>query len=130
MNNLKTILLIDDELENLRIYDEILTDLNYRVLIRSDAAAALELITNGIAADLVITDYRMPGMSGLEFAKAIRQLGFDVPVIMLTAYGSVAPFIQAENLGDFEYVHKSIGKCEFERVVNRALNKPSQVVND
>jgi CheY-like chemotaxis protein len=62
---MKTLLLVDDELENLRSLGEILNHLGYKVIIKPDANAGLSVIREGIPVDLVITDYRMPGMDGL-----------------------------------------------------------------
>ena len=77
----KTILVVDDDSENVRNYCEILIDLDYRVIARRDVDAALSLIRNNTAVDLVITDYRMPGKSGLDFLVELRQLRPRLPVI-------------------------------------------------
>ncbi len=68
----KTILVVDDDTENLRSYGEVLMDMHYRVISRGDVSSALTLLQTEKAVDLVITDYRMPGMSGLDFIKALR----------------------------------------------------------
>jgi len=120
----KTILLVDDEQENLRTYEEILVDLDYRVLTRSDGDTALALLRGGAAVDLIITDYRMPGKNGIEFVLELRRLRPFVPVIMITAYGSIETYLHSISLGVFEYVHKPISKEEFERIVHRALHAP------
>jgi DNA-binding NtrC family response regulator len=119
----KTILVVDDDPENIRNYCEILIDMGYRVIARGDVDAALALIHDNTALDLVITDYRMPGKSGLDFIVALRQLRPSLPVIMITAYGNIETYLHSISLGAFEYVNKPVKKKEFERIVQHALNK-------
>ncbi len=118
----KTILLVDDEQENLRSYEEILTDMNYKVFARTNVDAALALLQEGVAVDLIITDYRMPGRNGLDFVTSLRRLRPFVPVIMITAYGNIETYLHSVSLGVFEYVHKPVSKEEFERIVKQALH--------
>ena|SRR3990172_1014484 len=126
MNNAKTILVIDDEPENRRIYREILSDLGYRVIDKPDGASALSDIQQGEKIDLVITDYKMPGMNGLELATILRNMLPSIPVLMLTAYANIDNYIQSLSLGVFEYIIKPVGRIEFIRIVRMALNdKPA-----
>jgi DNA-binding NtrC family response regulator len=76
----------------------------------------------GTNIDLVITDYRMPGMDGLEFLNMLRQKNPTVPVIMLTAYGAVETYLKSLSLGVFEYVNKPIKAKELGRIVQAALD--------
>ena len=124
-NEIKTILVVDDEPENRRIYSEILSDLGYRVIDEPDGASALSDIRRGEKIDLVITDYKMPGMNGLELVATLRNILPSIPVLMLTAYTSIENFIQSLNLGVFEYINKPVGTSEFIRIVRMALNDNS-----
>lgn len=118
----KTILLVDDEQENLRNYEEILEDMDYCVISRSDADSALALLREGVSVDLIITDYRMPGKNGLDFVMELRRNRPFVPVIMITAYGNIETYLHSVSLGVFEYVHKPIKKGELELIVKQALH--------
>jgi CheY-like chemotaxis protein len=119
----RTILVVDDELDNRLIYSEILSDLGYNVIDKPDGASALSAVREGASVDLVIADYRMPEMNGLEFIVELRQMLPSVPVIMVTAYASIENYFQSLSLGVFEYVNKPVAKREFERVVKAALDR-------
>lgn len=120
---IKTILVVDDDPENVRNYSEILIDMGYQVIARGEVDSALTLVEGNTALDLVITDYRMPGKSGLDFIVALRHLRPRLPVIMITAYGNIETYLHSISLGAFEYVNKPINKKDFERIVRHALNK-------
>ncbi len=119
---MKTILLVDDELENLRSLGEILNRFGYRVIAKPDGQSALDTVREGTAVDLVITDYRMPGMNGLEFLTSFRQVKPEVPAIMLTAYGAVETYLKSLSLGVFEYVNKPVKAKELGRIVKAAID--------
>ena len=125
----KTILVVDDDSENVRNYCEILIDLDYRVIARGDVDAALSLIRNNTAVDLVITDYRMPGKSGLDFLVELRQLRPSLPVIMITAHANIETYLHSISLGAFEFVNKPIKKIELERIVQHALSNDNNRTN-
>ena len=118
-----TILLVEDELENRRILTEILSDLGYKVIDEPDGLSALSVLQRGLGIDLVITDFRMPDMNGLELIRTIRETVPSLPVILMTAYGNIENYFRSMNLGVFEYITKPMGKREFERIVKAALEE-------
>ena len=118
---MKTLLLVDDEVEILRSLGEILCRFGYQVITRSDANSAMSVIREGVMIDLVITDYRMPGMDGLEFTNLLKQFRPSVPVVMLTAYGGVETYLKSHSLGVFEFVSKPIKARDLDRIVKAAL---------
>ncbi len=120
---MKTILLVDDDLHALEIVGETLTTFGYKVIPRPDAESALSDIRDGTGIDLVITEYWMPGMNGLEFLTIVRKALPAVPVIMLTGYGSVEIYLKSLSLGVFEYLNKPFKEKELYYCVRSALQR-------
>ena len=122
-NEPRTILIVDDEEENRHIYAEILNDLGYQTIEEPDGESALMKISAGASVDLVIADYRMPGMNGLQFIESLRSVMPSVPMIMVTAFANVESYLQSFSLGVFEYMNKPFSKAEFVRIVKAALGE-------
>ncbi len=116
----KTILLVDDEPDILKVLAETLSD--YNVIARSDAESALSVIRGGAKVDLVLTDNFMPGMKGSELIAALKKDAPKVPVIMLTAYGTVESYLQNISGGAFEYINKPVKAGELRRIVQAAFD--------
>jgi DNA-binding NtrC family response regulator len=122
---MKTILLVDDEPELTSILAETLERAGYTVIPRPDAESALTVLLNRTSVDLVITDLQLPGMSGFELTEVLRKALPSVPVIMLTAYGSVESYIESRSMGVFEYINKPVQAKELRRIVKTALAESS-----
>jgi CheY-like chemotaxis protein len=82
------ILIVDDEPFNLDLLEQELTERGYRVERARDGEEALDKL-QASQPDLVFLDYMMPGMNGLEVLKEIRGRKIDVPVVMITAHGTI-----------------------------------------
>lgn len=123
---MKTILLVDDELYLLGALGGILQELGYKVISRSDTVSALSAIREGNGIDLVLTDYRLPGVDGDEFIVMLKQLLPKTPIIVLTGYTSVEIYIKILGLGAFECLTKPVKVKDLDRVVKSAL-EPSDV---
>ncbi len=116
----KRILVVDDE-ENLRRVTQLkLHQAGYEAMTASDGAQALELLARN-PQDLVITDLKMPGMSGMELLQAIREEYPEIVVIVVTAFGTIESAVEAMKLGAFDYIIKPVNADALKLVVSRAL---------
>jgi len=95
----KTILLVDDDPVVLNCISDLLQRSGYTVITEREASAALARTDAGANFDLVITDYQMAGMDGLEFLCRFRQMRPAVPAIMLTGHGTLESYQKAIGLG-------------------------------
>jgi DNA-binding NtrC family response regulator len=114
------ILVVDDEESNLLAMQKILEQEAYQVSAAKQATAALALIRRQ-AFDLVLTDLRMPGVSGLELLRAIRKEGVNVPMVVLTAYGTVSDAVEAMKLGATDFLAKPIRRETLLKCVQDSL---------
>lgn len=119
---LRSIVVVEDDQESRMTLGRLLDDLGYLVIEHRDAVSALAAIRGRDTVDLVITDERISGMSGIELAGAVRRERPDVPIIMVTAYGNVESYIQSLGLGVFEYLVKPVKKAELAVIVKAALH--------
>ncbi|MFH1090347.1 MAG: sigma-54 dependent transcriptional regulator [Pseudomonadota bacterium] len=101
----KRVLVIDDE-DNMRlVLQKILSQEGYRVCLAANGLEALETLHREVV-DLVLCDVRMPRLDGLSFLAEFKARGFRMPVIMLSAYGTVDSAVEAMKAGAFDYVFK------------------------
>ena len=96
------ILVVDDEPSMLAAFVELLGGLEHEVVTTPRADAAIELLA-AAAADLVILDIQLPGMSGLEALGHIKRQHPKLPVIVITGHGTMSTAIEATKLGAFDY---------------------------
>ncbi len=117
---IKRILVVDDE-ENARIaLSKILTREGYDV---ASAANGHEALTYLQARDveLIITDINMPEMNGMAFLRELSRIRPASNVIMITAYGEVESYIEAMNLGAFEYINKPVKIDELKKIIAKVF---------
>jgi two-component system nitrogen regulation response regulator NtrX len=100
-----TILVVDDEPQILQVVAGILQDEGFEVLTASDGETALKLAAEE-APDLVLLDIALPGQDGLEVLKEVKRLYPLLPVVMISAYGSVENAVKATRLGAFDFIEK------------------------
>ncbi len=116
----KTILIADDD-ENLRrVLEFQLQEAGYKVLSANDGSEALDVFTTN-EVDSVITDLRMPKLSGLELLEKIKALDGEMPVIVVTAFGEVETAVAAVKAGAFDYITKPFNRDEILLTLERAL---------
>ena len=114
------ILVVDDDAAVGWALEQVLRASSYEVVLVADAAAAQRSLKRQ-AVDLMITDIRMPGISGLELLKLVKQTHPDLPVIVSTAHGTMETAIAAIGQGAFDYLPKPLDLERTLDVVRRAL---------
>ena len=114
-----TVLIVDDEHSLARSAKAFLADHGYETEVAGTAEQALELLAS-LQPDVVFADVRLPGMSGLDLLRRIRESDPGIPVIMLTAYGSIEGAVEAVKLGAFDYVKKPVDLEELKLLADRA----------
>lgn len=102
---MENILIVDDEKNYPMIIGELLHEEGYSSFTASNALEALEIINNEII-DLVLTDVKMPGISGIQLLEKIKEINPDLPVIIMTAYGSVEKAVEAMHKGAYTFILK------------------------
>ena len=116
------ILIVDDEPFNLDLLEQELGDLGYPSERASDGKQALEKIAK-LDPDLVLLDYRMPDMNGIDVLREIRQRNKDLPVIMITAYGTIDVAVEAVKAGADDFITKPFDPEHLALVVKKALER-------
>ena len=116
-----TILIVEDEARMRRLLELSLGEEGYNTLSADSAEAGLKLAEREPPA-LILTDLKLPGMTGLQLLEAIRRMRADVPVVVMTAYGTVENAVEAMKAGASDYVLKPFSLDEVKMVVKRELD--------
>jgi DNA-binding NtrC family response regulator len=115
-----SILVVEDEPKMRRLLELQLADEGFRAQTVADAETALKLVNSG-PFDLIVTDLKLPGMSGIEFLQAVKRANAAVPIIIMTAYGTVESAVEAMKMGASDYVLKPFSLAELVLVIRKEL---------
>jgi DNA-binding NtrC family response regulator len=124
-----TVLVVDDERSNLESLEKIFQRENMRALTAVDAKQALELVRSH-RVHVVLTDLMMPGTTGLELLRAIKQVAPEVEVVLMTAYGSVESAVSAMREGAYDFVEKPLKRISIVKSVRKAAEKQKLVAEN
>jgi len=116
-----TILIVEDEAKMRRLLELDLGEAGFNTLSTEDAESAIKLL-RGNSVDLIVTDLKLPGMSGLEFLQAAKRTNAALPVIVMTAFGTVETAVEAMKAGASDYVLKPFSLAEMRMVVQKELD--------
>jgi two-component system, NtrC family, response regulator HydG len=119
-----TIVVVDDDGEMANFLAEILNAAGYRALAANSGSEALNLVRRE-RPDLVISDLRMVGMSGHQLQAEMKRIAPNLPVIIITAFGSIQTAVESMKMGAFDYITKPFSNDELLLVVARALEDRS-----
>src|ERR1035437_4858884 len=120
---LANILVVDDDRNIRRVLAASLESVGHQVTVAESAERALELLGSSAPA-VVVSDVRMAGMSGLKLLESIKRLNPSLPVVMMTAYGSIPDGVEAMRQGAYDYITKPFTADHIVHVVARALEVP------
>ncbi|CAN5906400.1 acetoacetate metabolism transcriptional regulator AtoC [soil metagenome] len=114
------ILCVDDEPELLKVLSRMLALLGHSVRTAASVHEALQVVAREVV-DLIITDWSMPHLTGLDLLQLLRDDGNDTPVVMLTAYGSIDHAVIAIQAGAANYLTKPFQRAQIEFTVTQTL---------
>ncbi|OIO30538.1 MAG: DNA-binding response regulator [Nitrospirae bacterium CG1_02_44_142] len=116
------VLVVDDEKNILKVVSMTLRKKNYNVDTVRSSEEAIEKFNNNSYA-LIITDIKLPGKTGIDLLEYVKSREPDVPVIMITAFGTIANAINAMKKGAFNYLTKPVNTDELLNVMKEAIEK-------
>lgn len=128
---LRKALVVDDDNEMRSMVADFLSTKGFEVIQSQSAVDALTRIGRGdfgdsqvggacSSLDVIVSDLNMPGMTGIEFIERLKEMGSDVPIILITAFGSIETAIEAIRKGAYDYTTKPFKLAEFAVTVDRA----------
>ena len=121
MNNI-SILLIDDEPNQVQALKTFLTKRGYTIYTAGNGKDGMDMVSQNHI-DLVITDFRMPEMNGLEVLKEINELNPEIDVVVATAYGDVEQAVEIMKSGAYDYLTKPVDLDELTNLIKRISEK-------
>ncbi len=116
------VLVVDDDRSQRELLAEFLRELGAEVLEAADGPEALDRVRTALP-DVVLSDFRMPGMDGLTLLREVRAANPEVEFVIVTAYGTVADAVQSLKDGASDYLLKPLDLDEVEHVVRRAVER-------
>jgi len=114
-----TVLIVDDERTLARAIKAFLTESGYEAEVAGDAEQALRLLET-MRPDVVFSDVRLPGMNGIDLLRKIREFDPAIPVVIMTAHGTIEGAVEAVKLGAFDYLKKPVDLEELKLLADRA----------
>jgi two-component system NtrC family response regulator len=117
---METILIVDDEKNYLVVLSAFLSGEGYETLTADNAERALEIVESADL-DLILTDMKMPTMDGIELLKRVKGKNPDLPVVVMTAYGTVEKAVEAMQLGAFNFIQKPFQNETLRQMIHSAV---------
>jgi DNA-binding NtrC family response regulator len=116
-----TILIVEDEAKMRRLLELNLGEDGFQTLSAGDAESGLKLLREN-SVDLVLTDLKLPGINGLDFLQRVKRQNAALPVVVMTAFGTVETAVEAMKAGASDYVLKPFSLTEMRMVVRKELD--------
>lgn len=116
-----SVLIVEDDLINVRLFKEILKNLNIAHIIKNDGISALELIKKNPDIRLVLMDIGLPNMSGAEVLQEIKKIKKDITVIAQTAYGTENEAVEYKMMGFDDFISKPIDIQKLKNILSKYI---------
>ena len=116
----RNILIVDDDENTIVLIKSVLSDEKYEIMTALSGNEAIEIVKKN-KVHLIISDIRMPGINGLLMSQVVRKIKPKIKIILMTAFGDVETYLEALDIGIFEYFHKPLDLNMFRETVSRAL---------
>ena len=114
------ILVVEDEPKMRRVLELQLGEEGFDTRTAADAEAGLQFL-NKEKFDIIVTDFKLPGMNGLEFLQAAKRINAEVPVVIMTAHGTIESAVEAMKNGASDYVLKPFSLAELVLVIRKEI---------
>ncbi len=118
---METILIVDDDINLGTVLKEELQEIGYHVHFRSGADAAFSFLENDPNIDLMLLDLKMPGKDGFYVLQKLKQEGYNIKVIVLTAFADVKSAIDSAKLGAADFISKPYDLDELIITIRKVL---------
>jgi DNA-binding NtrC family response regulator len=116
-----TLLIIEDEERMRRLLELVLREEGYELVLATSGEEGIRMLRDGTAIDLIITDLQLGNTTGLEILETAKRVLPDVPVVLITGYGTVKSAVEAMRKGAYDYLSKPVDHDELKIVISRAL---------
>jgi two-component system NtrC family response regulator len=127
--NVFKILIVDDEVPQLSALESFLKRRQFQVFTADTGEKALKIIEEN-AIDLVLSDFKMPGWSGLVLLRKVKELNPEIEVVIITAYGGVEDAVEIMKAGAYDYLTKPIDLTELENLISRVREKRALITEN
>jgi CheY-like chemotaxis protein len=125
----KRVLVVDDDADQRTLLADVLHELGFAVELAPDAGVALALLEDGAHVDVLISDQRMPGMTGIELTRELRVRHPGIRTVLLTAYGDDDTCYEAVDAEAVTVLAKPVRVVDLERVLDEATARSSPIVS-
>ena len=115
------ILIVDDELDMLELLEMIIVEKTPHRVVTTNNPLEVPHLLKEEPFDLMITDLRMPGLSGIDLIREAKKIDPDMPIIVITAYGSAQSAEESITGGAYDYITKPFRKDQILITINRAM---------
>jgi two-component system response regulator HydG len=120
--NGRQVLIVDDDVQVREVLHQIFLSANYHCLLATHGGEGLQVF-EAVRPPLIVTDLKMPGLTGLELLRAAKAIAPDIDVILLTAFGTVEEAVKAMKDGAYDFLTKPFRREQLLKLIDKALER-------